>query len=275
MSNDNDSNDFISLIAKSFVTGLIITGTAILLVVFSASNSVQAKSNPAALDMRVKEAMALNEKGDYKGALSILLVAIKENPDKQSLRMLLQQTLLLQVEKQVETDKGLIQKNPHDVEAYLDMSDAFSLIDQRVDAMQTVLDGLYENPESHQLWAKMGRLELAAERYAEALSIFKKVVQMAPANAEAHYVMAFLLLREQKVGYAVLKTALLHAEKALAIDPTNPEFMQMLAEASFRIGNSHKAVQLIQQASRIAPENESNQVLLERYESAGLQKSSY
>lgn len=78
--------------------------------------------------------------------------------------------------------------------------------------------GAVETPEAHQL---LGKVELRAERFAEAEKHFRRAIEMSPKNAEAHFGLATALRRLKKTDEAkgaAAKFQELHIEQQKALD---------------------------------------------------------
>lgn len=71
-------------------------------------------------------------------------------------------------------------------------------LDEARSAFRRILEAV-ETPEAHQL---LGKVELRAERFAEAEKHFRRAIEMSPKNAEAHFGLATALRRLKKVDEA-------------------------------------------------------------------------
>ncbi len=258
-------NESLVLFVKSFATFFLIAGVAVLFAVLSQADLSRSQLPGQSTEQILQRAMMLNQQEHYQESIALLLAALKRDPKKEPLRLLLRQTAFLQVNQQIETGSKKLEENPHDVATYHSMADAYVTIDQRLKALEILLQGVTENPQNTSLWMAIGKIELAAERYKEALSVFNQAISIDGNNSEAHYVVAYLLLRDETVSGSLLETALAHARTALSMEPHNADFLQIMAEASYRKGDNQKAIELITEAMRIAPDDSINKTLMARF----------
>lgn len=242
----------------------------LLLVLFATFFLSSRKSLLATQGVTVKEAMLraerLNSSEMYKDSLNLLLGIAAEQPEDNSLKELLKKTFVLHIQYQILDGYKKIETNSHDEDAYLEVSNAYDMIQDQFRSMEILTNGVIENPKSVKLWLAVGMLEMQRKHDAEALSVFREVLRLDNTSAHAYNDIAFLHSRSEDKRLLDLKSALGFAEKAVSLDPKNANFLDTLAEITFRLGNKKEAVNLIKRAISLDPEEPFYQSQLSRFE---------
>lgn len=166
----------------------------------------------------------------YEKTLKTLLAKLTKHPENTALRAEFKRVLSLHVFGQISSSVKRIQKNSHDVEAYLNAAKAYYMAGHQTEGLEILNDGVSNNPNSVALWMSIGWFELEAKRPLEALSVFREVIRIDDKNAAAHHHIAFLLAQPEESQIFDLTQALQHAKMAVEIDPENLEFASTLAQ---------------------------------------------
>ncbi|MCU7369794.1 hypothetical protein PEC18_02655 [Paucibacter sp. O1-1] len=103
--------------------------------------------------------------------------------------------------------------------------------------------------------------------HGQALAFYQEVLKLQPDNPAANNNVAWLLKMAKKPG------ALAYAEKANRLRPNQPPFMDTLAEIHADAGQFDKALEVQQQAVKLAPEVHLHRLHLARYYLRAGQKS--
>lgn len=223
---------------------------------------------PPGLHETLEQVEALNASQEYERSLDLLLREFQKNPNNISLKTSLNKTFALYLYDQVSKNKKRIDVNIHDVQAYLNLARAYATGGDYFRAMEVLTNGFMENPNSTSLLVGIGTLELKEKRENEAFSIFRKVLELDEQNAPAHNNIGFLLSRKENEARYNLTEALHHAKKAVALEPTNPNFLDTLADIQFQQGHPTQAIELIQQAIQLAPQEDYFKNQLLRFQTA-------
>lgn len=245
--------------------GLLLTVLALASLVYSGRTLLLAAGNESA-ETTLAKAEALNAKKDYKASLDLLMGAVNEQPDNNILRDLLRKTFVLHLQSEVANGYQRVSANKHDVEAYLNVAKAFNLVDDHFRSMEVLTSGAIENPKSVRLWLAIGLQELDQRRDAEAASVFREVLRLDEKSGAAHNDLAFIESRSRNPRLLNLSDALHHAQTAVSLEPTNPNYIDTLAEIQFLRGYKSEAVKLIKQAIRYDPDEPYYHSQLEKFE---------
>ena len=195
----------------------------------------------------------LNKQQKYETSINILLSALSKNPNSESLIVTFKQTFTLHIYNQILDGFKSIALNPHDTNAYLLIARSYGLMGDPTKAMETLLDGTIDNPDSVNLWTAIGAMELQANRDTEALSVFKEIIRIDLKNGNAHNNIAYILAESNDQRIHNLKNALAYAEEANSLEPNNANFIDTLAGIKFQLGQKTEALSLIKQAINLSP----------------------
>jgi tetratricopeptide (TPR) repeat protein len=213
----------------------------------------------------VKRISQLNHQKEYQKAVELLSSALDKQPEDSLLRTLLIQTFDLFLEEQIKQGQKDIQNNRKNKEAYFRVSSALELLGDNMRAMEILLNGIKYNYKSTELWMKIAKLELKANRDLEAFDVFREVIRLDNKNSDALNNAAYILAKMENGNTNDLKEAEKLATSATKIDPKNPEYLDTLAEVHFRQGHIKVAQNLMERAIKLAPKNESFKTQLKRF----------
>lgn len=217
------------------------------------------------VEKTINQIHELNQKGLHQQAIDLLLSSLDKQPEDSLVRALLVQTFDLFLEQEIRDGQRAIAKNRRDIAAYTRLAGALELSGDAFRAMEILLTALPENQKSVDVWTKIARLELKAGREREALDVFREVIRLDNSNSDAINNAAYLLARSPDSRPAELDEAYQLALKAHKLDKKNPQYLDTLAEVQFRKGNQKEAVDLIEEALKLAPEQDSLRHQLSRF----------
>lgn len=217
------------------------------------------------VEKTINQIHELNQKGLHQQAIDLLLSSLDKQPEDSLVRALLVQTFDLFLEQEIRDGQRAIAKNKQDINAYTRLAGALELSGDSFRAMEILLTALPENQKSVDVWSKIARLELKAGRDREALDVFREVIRLDSGNSDAINNAAYILARSPNSRSTELDEAYQLALKAHKLDKKNPQYLDTLAEVQFRKGNQKEAVDLIEEALKIAPEQESLRQQLSRF----------
>lgn len=252
----------IAVLSITALVPLVLTG-------FIAASGERQKivTEAAPLDVEdlVKQVLRLNQHKEHQKAIDLLLATVDKQGEDSILRALLIQTFDLFLENEIKLGQNDIERNPLNMAAYARVSGALELVGDKFRAMEILLNGLRHNPNSPEIWMKVGRLELKANRDHEALDIFREVIRLDTKNSDAYNNAAYILVRTDHCNANDLKEAEKLATSARKLDPKNPEYLDTLAEVHFRRGNAKMAQALIEEALKLAPDKDALKDQLRRF----------
>ncbi len=159
---------------------------------------------------------------------------VSQQKEDSILRTLLVQTFDLFLEEEIKLGQRAIKSNPKDVGSYQRLAGALELLGDNFHAMEILLSGVRYNPISSDLWMRIARLELAANRNMEALGVFKEVIRIDKRNSDAYNNAAYILAKADHCEAHDLREAEDFAKNARRLDLRKPEYIDTLAEVSFR-----------------------------------------
>lgn len=110
----------------------------------------------------------------YLAALKVLNDALAVYPEDEQIISEFKKNAELYVVHEISNGYQRISQNPQDVEAYVNISEAFLLMDNRIKALEILLEGTFENPYSVRLWRAIAQLEAFAGRPLEASSALRE-----------------------------------------------------------------------------------------------------
>jgi len=221
------------------------------------------------IDAVIKRVITLNQQNEHQKAIELLLTTVNKQKEDTILRTLLVETFDLFLEDEIKVGQVAIKKNPKIVSNYYRVAGALELLSDNFHAMEVLLTALQYHPDVPELWMKIARLELAADRNLEALDVFKEVIRLDQRNSDAYNNAAYILAKADRANDRDLNEAEELAKSACKLDPKNPEYIDTLAEVSFRKGNVENAKVLIEEAIRLAPKNDAFQNQLRRFSPPG------
>jgi len=230
-----------------------------------ASREIQEEKGVINVDALIKKVNTLNHQKKSEQSIELLLLALDQQGEDSLLRPLLLQTFDLFLENEIRNGEQEISKNRKNIQAYAKTASALELMGNRYRALEVLVDGASINPQSPELWMKIGRLEHKSARDWDALDVFKEVIRLDPKNSNAYNNAAFVVAKTKNAGSKDLQNALNFALNANKLNPDNPEFIDTLAEIEFRQGNPLQAQNLIKQAIKLAPQKDFFKVQLKRF----------
>lgn len=201
-------------------------------------------------------------------ALNELALAVEKDPGNETLKSLLESAQVSALRAKIEKGVQRILANKHDIEGYLTAASAFMMARYPSSAMEILTQGVTENPGSALLWMNLGMVELAQNRYAEALSVFREALRIEPNNPHALNNIAFVTSSAVDKRLLDLKEAFAYATRAVEIDPNNPNYIDTLADVQFKRGQKDEAKRLIRQAISLDPNEQLYRSRLDRFEKA-------
>ncbi len=104
-----------------------------------------------------------------------------------------------------------------------------------------------QSPKDRLILSELANRYLELGRKDEAITIFRKELEIAPKDAMAHNNLAWLLRASDP------KAALRHAEKAVELAPNSPDLLDTLAMVLFEQGDDTRALRMIERALKQRP----------------------
>ncbi|MCX2864476.1 PEP-CTERM system TPR-repeat protein PrsT [Paucibacter sp. PLA-PC-4] len=242
-----------------------------------------AGKNQAAAAQSYKRALSI--KPDFvpahTGLLTLEIAAGKISEARAQVRSLQQQSPQNPAGYELEGDLEAQQKNwPKAAAAYRSSLDKRAQTDLAIKlhrslmaagkrAEATTFEAAWrkDRPKDSAFVFYLGDSALLTSDHGQALTFYQEVLKLQPDNPAANNNVAWLLKTTKKPG------ALAYAEKANRLRPNQPPFMDTLAEIHADAGQFDKALEVQQQAVKLAPEVHLHRLHLARYYLRAGQKS--
>jgi Flp pilus assembly protein TadD len=260
---------------KTRTQGLVLRGVLlitafipILLTSFlSMSGEKRQPGNSSIIDLEglITRVTQLNQQKKHQKAIDLLLEVVNKQKEDSLLKTLLVHTFDLFLEDVVRQGQKDFQKNRQDNAAYNQVAGALELLGDNFRAMEILLAGIQHNNKSVDLWMKIARLELKAHRDMEAFDVFREIIKLNTKNSEAYNNAAYILARSENSNARDLHEAEKLATNARKLDPKNAEYIDTLAEVHFKQGNLRMAQTLMEEAIKLAPNNDGFKEQLKRF----------
>lgn len=116
----------------------------------------------------------LTRQHNYAAALETLDLGLAKYPNSVLLTSEFRKNSQLYIVHEISRGYQRIDRNPHDVQAYIRISEAFWLAGQRIKAFEVLVDGTSANQTSAPLWAAIANLEELSGRHAEAEAVLRE-----------------------------------------------------------------------------------------------------
>jgi len=207
-----------------------------------------ARSPERQVDLVSLHARALIESGDLDGAATAVTDAIASFPDDLDVRMLACDLAALRSDRAEATScpRALIDGASGSVESYLAVSHSFMRRRLYTDAESTLREGIGRHPGDDRLMFERGAALERAGRRSEAERLLAAVIESNPGNAMALNYLGYMLAESGRR----LHDSLSYVERALALDPENPAYLDSLGWALFKMERFASAEEKMRAALR-------------------------
>lgn len=132
------------------------------------------RSSDSPKDQVLQESQRLAAQHKYVDALRMLNRALSADPNDPVLTEEFKKYAQLYIVHEISTGYQRIDKNPHDIDAYLLISNAFWMSGNSTKAQEVLLEATRQNPRSAKLWGAIGNLEDLSGRPNEAWSAYQE-----------------------------------------------------------------------------------------------------
>ncbi len=247
----------------------------IILIALENETSPLKQATAATISSTLLSVEGLNKQQKYETSINVLLHALSLHPNSKSIIIAFKQTFTLHLYNQVSTNFKRLALDKHDTEAYLAIARSYNLMGDPTKAMETLLDGVIDNPNFVHLWTTIAAMELQAHREVEALSVFKEIIRIDLKNGTAHNNIAYILAYSRDERIHNLKSALYYAQEAISLEPSNPNYLDTLAVIKFQLGQKKEALSLINQAISLSPHEDYFKQQLSKFQSSNSDSEFY
>ena len=151
-----------------------------------------------------------------------------------------------------------VELDPQRLETMVQLADFYQDVQQPQKAYQVLKNAQDLHGDQDSLWLRSGILAMQLNEIAAAETAFKKVVSLGARSADAYQIWATMNLRLNRN----LPEALLYAEEAVALQPIAQNYF-VLGWASARNGHPDRALEAMQEASRLDPSNPKYRSIIE------------
>ena len=122
----------------------------------------------------LERSRSLTQSYRYLAALEVLDTGLSLYPDNEDMTAEFKKNTELYIVHEISSGYRRIDKNPQDVEAYLSISKAFLLMDDKFKALEVLTEGTFVNQSSVALWRQIAQLETLSGRLQEANSALRE-----------------------------------------------------------------------------------------------------
>ncbi|MBI5493543.1 MAG: tetratricopeptide repeat protein [Deltaproteobacteria bacterium] len=217
----------------------------------------------------LRRAALLGRAEDLNGCLAVLVDAMRHHADNEEVRGFFMAAMALRLQRDMEEGLARIEKDGHDVDAYILVARVHELGRDHQAALEVLENGVRHNPRSGVLWTQIGVVETSREREREALDAYRRAIKLDPAQHMALNNCAYLLVTAQDGTLRDIDLALSLANGALAQEPTNTAYLDTLAEVQFARGEVRNARETIGRALELEPGDRRLQAQARRFEQSG------
>jgi len=182
---------------------------------------------------RIREGIALQRRGNARGAAALYKEALRERPD--------------------------------DPQALHYMGLAQFQLGAHAEAEQLLRRSVERDPAEANTWSDLGMVRMKLDQPEESLTAFTRALELAPEHPDALNNMALVL---RKLGRFVQAQPLL--ERLVALKPTSVQALYALADTQNKMSEVDAAIRTYQQALKLAPDDPRIRLGLgDAYESSG------
>jgi tetratricopeptide (TPR) repeat protein len=163
--------------------------------------------------------------------------------------------------------RQIIELDPKDYEAWLELGNAYFGLDKLKDAEEAALRAIDENPSFALSFISLGRIRIAAQNYQGAIDVLTEAVKLQPASGAANYFLGAAYLQIKKGSKAVG-----YLNEAIKIDPAGNADAHLLLAALYNgAGMKDKAATEYEEFLKQKP-NYTERKKLEQYISTNKKK---
>ncbi len=196
----------------------------------------------------------------YPAALDLIRRARAERPDDQRLARLEAQAL----QKSGKADQAIsllsesVRKHPDDPMGYVALAQVYTDANRGGDAVKLLRDAQGKFPDSRSIEFSLGAAFDKDKKFADAESVFQKIIAQEPDNAAALNYLGYMLADRGER----LEESVAYLKKALALEPDNGSFLDSLGWAYFKASKLDLAEENLKRA---ADRLQTNSVVQDHY----------
>lgn len=204
-------------------------------------------------------------------AIELFKEAAKKAPNDERPPLVLGALLLDQKrpDEAIQQFNNALRLNPDIPQAKLGLSAAYRLKGDFTNAQKFLEAALGGTPATAEAHTELADLCAQQKLYAQALEHYQEALRLKPDFAVAHNNLAWMLVTTEEGAYRNPKDALVHARRAVELSQwKEASFVDTLAEALFANQNYSEAVKVQEKALQLDPNNPELQQHMSRYRKA-------
>ncbi|MES2504318.1 MAG: hypothetical protein V4534_05510 [Myxococcota bacterium] len=116
----------------------------------------------------------LSKSSKYLAALEVLDAGMELYPKDEQISEEFKKNTQLYVVHQIAVYYARLEKDPHDIEAYVSLANLFLLMNDRFEALRVLTEGTFVNQTSGALWQEIAKVEIISGRSLEAQSALRE-----------------------------------------------------------------------------------------------------
>jgi Flp pilus assembly protein TadD/serine/threonine protein kinase len=197
--------------------------------------------------------LVLHDKGDYSAAVAAHQKAVELEPASAAAHYNLGNSLLLKGEWKgaVGAYRKAIELRPNHARSHSNLGNALAAGGDLPAAVGAFRRALELKPDLVQAHLNLAEALAKQGNWPEALTCFQKAVESEPKFADAHASLALALANCPEPKLRDPKRALMHAEKAIELDPTAGTAWEALGIARYRAGELRPAVAALEKSASL------------------------
>jgi serine/threonine protein kinase/tetratricopeptide (TPR) repeat protein len=198
-------------------------------------------------------AQDLGERDDLEGAVRFYTAAVAIRPHAVAARNNLGLALKAQgrLDEAIACYRKAIEIDPNFAVAHSNLGIALRAQDKPDEAIACYRKAIELDPKNTFVYCNLGYALYMCGKEQEALAVCSEAVSIDPQSAHAHRNTALVLANASDAALRDPAQAVAHAEKAVELNPMNPDFRDMLGVALYRTGDYTAAIAAFDQAREL------------------------
>lgn len=148
-----------------------------------------------------------------------------------------------------------LNESPDSIKILLKLGIAYDRVGQYSEGLEALQKAKKLDPQNLEVRRHLGAALCLNEMYAEAEGEYLAILEIKPDYAMVHRSLGWLYLNAEDERFKKTDEAIRYGEQALALEPQFIPSYELLAEAYYAKGDYQKALELVEDAIKLKPEN--------------------